>query len=598
MADANAPSAKEDTANKPATPAAVESATTEERDDKAEKIGHTERQAERRLKEAAQRQADNQPLTCRHRCCLKKLEGERPYSTCKETNLLAHERTESLHPISECGKKDEEGEQCERFDLLYGTRKEKREQQASKKRTGEASAASEQSKLVKSTPTTPTQSVLTSSNSSSSSFGATLLSPLHVVKLPQLPVDGCAASVMQKKAKSKSETADLLVEMTDVKRLLQIMRVLVYVVDPSQNPLVMSAANKPRHIEKLFTTPLTVHNLALVVINIPSVDQPLREGQLWNSIHHPDKVAPLTEEEFNRALTARGGLLRHCAYMQDIEQLAVWSDNNEQAIDHFLNAQLFSRHSNSLFSLIGGEHHGITTPSYYLKTNVSFYRMHYEQAYFPFFNYCFLGESVWYFILDNQRAKCNQFVVKKVCERLGKDHLSEEEEQLCALLVGTKLIMISPLEMAADGIIVHRHVQRAGEVVLGKGTCAHWGLVSGDCCVQMAVNTCGVEWLEDGLPQLVEHLKLVHQYYDRQETIKTSNTALFDLLYDSTAIRQIRHLAPSKVLLRPLLEKVLSELSKAKPHPRYSTLRDSNRTKALISEALTLLADAKLADAE
>ena len=160
-------------------------------------------------------------------------------------------------------------------------------------------------------------------------------------------------------------------------------RVAVLVIDPSQDPLFMAAPHRPRHIDKLYSSRISVYTQALVEINIPNKDLLVKHNQLWSSIHAPDRSA-LTEDSLHTQLMAGDGVIRKDDYMQDIEGLQLWSEANEPTVDHFLNAQLISRHPNSLFSLLEDNHEGITLPSYYLKTNVSYYRMHYERGYFPF----------------------------------------------------------------------------------------------------------------------------------------------------------------------------------------------------------------------
>ena len=203
----------------------------------------------------------------------------------------------------------------------------------------------------------------------------------------------------------------------------------------------------------------------------------------------------------------------------------------------------------------------------------------------------------------------NSFIVDKASVEWGfgcgaeQQQLSEEEKLLLPLLVCSKSLMFSPLELAEElqkkGVTVYRHVQQAGEVVMGKGTCAHCGLVSGGSCAQTAVNTCGVEWLEDGLPQLRDHLLLVVRYLDARTSMLQSNATLHAKLYDRYVEEMIVYHHTPRDLLLDLLTAILEDLNKSEKDRRCNYDRLQQRrslvsTKALINEVLTLMNDKRI----
>ena len=303
-------------------------------------------------------------------------------------------------------------------------------------------------------------------------------------------------------------------------------RVVALTIEPSQRLGVMLPdANRPRHFDELYQVKLKVYKMALQRINIPNQDK-ATAVVTWLALHKPGVHLPLTEETLNKALAGELGNVIFCDYAKDIENVLAWysierEDGTLEPV-HFLYADKWCRHRSSLFSLLEDQHTGITLPSYYLKTTLSIFRLHDEQCKFPFFNYCFSGSSVWYFVMEADRDKLDKYILEQVCKEWGVDlaKLSNAEQDLFKLLICAKGIMFSPAEVAAAGITVHRHVQRAGQVVIGHGTCAHWGFVNGDSCGQMAVNTCDVSWLEDGLPTLVEHLQRVQSYHRMEAAVK------------------------------------------------------------------------------
>lgn len=567
--------------------------------DKAEvKLTRTQRQIQERKSENEARKKGEKPrLPCAHTCCTQK-NGDKPWDTHSASSLSAHELNETFHSQAQCSEM-----KCPRHDMLWGGGRVKRQERIAKKRPSDSSTQKQTETGKKGKQETPYSSI-SSSSGSTEVFNTELFQSLDIVYLPPLLKEvvvssGEAAAPKGKKGKPAADKEEVVtkwvlndevfMEQAEVKQVLRSKRVVVFVIDPSQEPLVVEDAHRPRHLSKLYNSPVSVYGQALMAINVPSLDRPKQPPQQWSSIHNPNREG-LTEQALHDALTSkRGGAIRHHDYMQDIEGLRVWNADDEAAVPHFLNAQLFSSHSSSLFTLIEKDLEGITMPSFYNKINVSFYRMHYEQCYFSFLNYCFQGASVWYFVMDSDGELLNRFVVKKVCELLRVAKLDEADEKLCALLVCTKQLMFSPTELVKGGVPVYRHVQRAGEVVMGRGNIAHWGVVSGQSACQMAINVCGVEWLEDGLPQLLEHLNLVVQYFEAKERVKAGNSALYDILYEDIVSYKIRHLTLAKHLLRPFLKAVQSDLKKGTPPARYKVLRDINKTKEVVASALTLI---------
>ena len=203
---------------------------------------------------------------------------------------------------------------------------------------------------------------------------------------------------------------------------------------------------------------------------------------------------------------------------------------------------------------------------------------------------------MWYFVMDGEEERLNKDIVAQVSKAkgIGIGAMSDKAQELCQLLLYSKQLMFNPGELQASGVVVHRHVQRAGEVVVGKGTCAHWGTVSGDLCVQQAVNLCGPEWLDDGLVRLIDFIKLAREYFDRESEIARESTALHALLYHSQVQFKLRHHVADRILV-PLLTAVLQDLGKEASGRRYAgQLADVALAKQRITDTLELLQDKRL----
>ena len=85
--------------------------------------------------------------------------------------------------------------------------------------------------------------------------------------------------------------------------------------------------------------------------------------------------------------------------------------------------------------------------------------------------------------------------------------MTDKEAKLCGMLLYSRELFLSPEEMAAFNprLKVRRTEQRPNMAMYGRGSCPHWGIVSGFDCQQMAINTCPPKWLNDGLLRLYQY---------------------------------------------------------------------------------------------
>ena len=363
-----------------------------------------------------------------------------------------------------------------------------------------------------------------------------------------------------------------------------------------------SGHHGPKHWSSVMATPLQVDRLSLQLVSLPCHDEVLdarksiteldsslvvpprqlrSEAAFWHRVEHPE------DGSFGRIT----GL-----YARDIEDRDVWGpisapaksavyQADHGATRHYLNTNLFTRHPSNLFSLLKGTTwawSGVSSPSYYLKLYHSFFKAHCEQSFFPSYNFCWEGSSIWYLVQPQHRHLLDRFIAAKAVElyRLeqARERLSAEEARLLPLLLYTRQWWFSPRQLVAHGVPVHRVLQRPGEVVLLDGHVVHWGMVEDTerppYCKQEAINFCPESWLFSGLQQLQLYLVELRAYIELEA--ESTHRAFHKLMYDPFVKRMLVHHAPRSATM-DLLEAIAHDLG-GEAHARTPTFHYSPST--------------------
>ena len=215
---------------------------------------------------------------------------------------------------------------------------------------------------------------------------------------------------------------------------------------------------------------------------------------------------------------------------------------------------------------------GFAVPSWYVKTAGSFFCLHVEQLFAPFYNLCYEGSTTWYVVRGEDRERLNAYIVERAKQWYGVPDsgvLSEAEGKAVQGLLYTKRVLFHPDDLVAAGIHLTKVVQRPGQVVLGRGDCVHFGLTTVPAdrelhknarSVNEAVNFMPVEWLQSGLPQLVEWLAWLDACWlptqDKHKALQSDSSArLRAAMHDSYTNQLVAHHCPIHIA-RSLLQEI------------------------------------------
>jgi hypothetical protein len=365
-----------------------------------------------------------------------------------------------------------------------------------------------------------------------------------------------------------------------------------------ENPLLMHRDGGPHRVtleavSKLFTVTSWVYDMAFHPINVPSPDN---EESKWTYEALSTSRSQLARTLMGEMtfLNSMRAMLSSCtldapkqAYLRDIEDQRdlLWMQPpsaTDILVQHYLNANLINTtDKRSLLLAVpnGYSCPGFNSPSYYLKLPDSFFRMHWEQLFAPFYNYCWMGSTIWYAVRESDRDALETCLVHLVARRCEMSELDvAANKRLLWALVYSRQLFLDPFELQAYGVPVHRIEQTAGQVVVGKGTVLHWGLCGGADSVNEAVNWLPVQWLEDGLPQLVKHMEWLRDYVkaEKARTRQPQNT-VSNLVFDEHVQRMVGHHTPPK-LTASLLNWILADLNLTRSERKcdYSALPEES----------------------
>jgi hypothetical protein len=330
-------------------------------------------------------------------------------------------------------------------------------------------------------------------------------------------------------------------------------------------------------LHKVFKTPSHVHEMTRRPINVPDNDTaPHRQKKRSYAqlVASQPARSPMGELAFLDSMRSGTSDTKQ-EYIRDVEGASekVWGylllsteggsavkrRRTKAPVQHFLNGNLFNgTDRRSLLRLMIGhvppvKFAGFDSPSYYLKQPNSFFRMHWEQLFAPFYNYCWTGSTIWYAVMEQDRQALERYVVDEVGRRYNIDvqRLSADDRRLVTALVYSRQLFLDPFELQAHGVPVHRIQQETGQVVVGKGTVLHWGLCGSRNSLNEAVNWLPVQWLEDGLPQLVQHVNWLELYVRARQRhitkgirIPAHRAGWYKLCFDKSVQAMVTHHTP------------------------------------------------------
>ena len=168
---------------------------------------------------------------------------------------------------------------------------------------------------------------------------------------------------------------------------------------------------------------------------------------------------------------------------------------------------------------------GFSALLWYVKRPDSFFCLHVEQLFAPFYNICYKGSTTWWVVHRDDRGKLDDYLVDRARQWLngGSEaaQLTEEEREAVKGLLVTKAVMLHPDDLARAGVRLTQVVQPAQDVVVGDGDLVHCGVAtppppadvggpasssraSSSRGVNEAINFLPLQWLTTGLPRFAE----------------------------------------------------------------------------------------------
>jgi JmjC domain, hydroxylase len=330
----------------------------------------------------------------------------------------------------------------------------------------------------------------------------------------------------------------------------------------------------PQSLRKIMTTPSQVYSMKCRAINIPDTDDQCdsRPLQTFEQLlktggsHLRLQELAFLDQMRNHDLARCSSFQLETLYMMDM-RLDVWDRLPDGShVKHFLNTNLFNHGQRlSLMTLMDSDTFaGFDSAFIYCKLGNSFFKMHVEQLFAPFYNYCWQGSTVWYAVMEEDRQAFMRFLIDKVGEQHNIGQVTAEEEKLFLALLYSKQIFLDPFDLHNAGVPVYRVCQRENQIIIGSGTVIHWGKCGDDAIsVNEAVNYLPVRWLIDGLPQLVQHVQWLRHYIevDSDSATLNLNQALRDTVFNSGVRRMVSHHMPL-MYTKKLCQRILWDTTK------------------------------------
>lgn len=267
---------------------------------------------------------------------------------------------------------------------------------------------------------------------------------------------------------------------------------------------------QPPHLEKLGHTRAAIYSMPAVCFNVPD------ENRVERASRKRCRVKADVLENM-RELAKRMARPRRVLYQRDNESFSAWPPAQPSipaALDslHAYNPHLFALHHANLSSLmLDAPFAGFSSPSWYVKQRNSFFCMHVEQLFAPFYNYCYSGGTTWWVVRREDRARLDAYLVERAKAEYGvTGALSAEQEAAVKGLLFTKLVYLHRDDLLKAGVRLSEVQQVGGTVVIGDGDLVHFGrctLGENANSTNEAVNFLPIQWLSTGLPRLLDWMR-------------------------------------------------------------------------------------------
>ena len=298
------------------------------------------------------------------------------------------------------------------------------------------------------------------------------------------------------------------------------------------------ALKPPRYSQLKSHKKAKIYHMPVVPFDLPAHDI-TEVGKLGKSYKRPTDPRVLTDvlalvklPHSTRAVMLDEAKLEVVTYQRDIESFSGWQimewaqleDAKREAttVRSPFNPHRFAYDAASSLCYLMPDHsfHGFTSPSWYRKTPGSFFCLHVEQLYAPFYNLCYEGSTTWWAVRQEDRQLLDQYVVQRARQWYdvpANVQLSATEEEAVRGLLYTKHVLFHPDDLVAAGIRVTEVTQLKGQVVLGRGDVVHFGVTTvppgylgqkpkSARSINEAVNFIPLHWLTTGLPLLTRWL--------------------------------------------------------------------------------------------
>jgi hypothetical protein len=175
---------------------------------------------------------------------------------------------------------------------------------------------------------------------------------------------------------------------------------------------------QPPLLGELPTAPAPMYSMPVVAFNLP--DQSSVQDSVSMAQHNKRKRRRVTVEDVlrpvkepangNRRATRR---LVKVFYQRDNEGFKAWQREPDLFI-HAFNPHSFALHDTNLCLLMRDvEFPGFSSPSWYVKLPNSFFCLHVEQLFAPFYNYCYEGGTTWWVVRREGRARLDNYLVRR-----------------------------------------------------------------------------------------------------------------------------------------------------------------------------------------
>jgi hypothetical protein len=274
-----------------------------------------------------------------------------------------------------------------------------------------------------------------------------------------------------------------------------------------------SCSPQPPLLDELRTAPAPMYSMPVVAFNLP--DQSSVQDSVSMAQYNKRKRRRVTVEDVLSAVREPTEGKRRATrtlvkvfYQRDNESFSAW----QRRLMHAFNPHRFALHHNNLCRLMQRiRFPGFSSPSWYVKLPNSFFCLHVEQLFAPFYNYCYEGGTTWWVVRREDRARLDDYLVRRAKMEYGvRGELSAAEEEAVKGLLYTKAVFLHPEDVVKAGVRLTEVRQEAGTVVIGDGDLVHFGVctpATNANSTNEAVNFLPLQWLSTGLPHLLAWLR-------------------------------------------------------------------------------------------